>query len=538
VGWPPAPTVGPEFTAPRDRVVQTADSLLRARGVDPAGWRRLASVDSETRETWPRFLQEHDITAEAARLASSYEPPTWWEVRYVHTAGSTAERAEEWTVYVAPDGRLLEARHILPDSARRGSADSTAVRRIAARALARDLVDASTLKETEYRERARPARLDVRLTYTDTAVKLPAGAAARVWVVVAGNEALAVRRGVELPEAFLRADRASQTNRMMIGGVAILLLLSFMITGVLVVKRRLAPALDQRVLDRRASFWLIAGLFVLATVSSLNSLPSQLSSYDTAEPWSTFIGTTALGFLQAVVFPLLVVALLYVLDALRRRLGIPMVPAGPGTSARTDILIMGFGLGGGIYAIRALDTLIPAADAMPSIPGTNLDDLVPFIAGVPDIPATVIGGVAMLGIPILVVAGLTRSRAWRALIGAIVLGLIAAITWSFTPGDDVDPYGLALLIPTFVVVAAAVRAWGARSAWAWFVAALFYQDLQGLGNAVYGPEWQTRVAGLLSVLAATTLMALIVRRAERPRDIPSEENVESDAEPGVPDRRE
>jgi hypothetical protein len=292
------------------------------------------------------------------------------------------------------------------------------------------------------------------------------------------------------------------------------------------------------VLDRRAGFWLIAGLFVLATLSSLNSLPSQLSSYDTAEPWSTFIGTTALGFLQAVIFPLLVVALLYVLDALRRRLGIPMVPAGPGTSARTDILIMGFGLGGGIYAIRALDTLIPAADAMPSIPGTNLDDLVPFITGVPDIPATVIGGVAMLGIPILVVAGLTRSRAWRALIAAMVLGLVAAITWSFTPGDDVDPYGLALLIPTFVVVAAAVRAWGARSAWAWFVAALFYQDLQALGNAVYGPEWQTRVAGLLSVLAATTLMALIVRRAEPPRDIPSEENVESDAEPGVPDRRE
>ncbi len=305
VGRPPEPTLGPEFTVERGRIMQTADSVLRAWGGDPAGWTRLTSIDSDTRETWPRFLREHEIIGEAERLASSYEPPAWWEVRYVHTAGSTAERAEEWAVYIGPDGRPLEARHMLPDSAPRGSADSTAVRRIAAEALARDRLDASTLKETEYRERARPARLDVRVTYTDTAVKLPAGAAARVWVPVAGDEALGVRRGVELPEEFLRADRSRQTNRMVVGTVAILLLVGFVITSALVVKRRLTPVVHDGPLDGRTSLRLVAALFVLAIFSSLNSLPSQLSSYDTAQPWSTFVGTIALGFLQAVVFPLI-----------------------------------------------------------------------------------------------------------------------------------------------------------------------------------------------------------------------------------------
>jgi hypothetical protein len=94
-----------------------------------------------------------------------------------------------------------------------------------------------------------------------------------------------------------------------------------------------------------------------------------------------------------------------------------------------------------------------------------------------------------------------------------VVTLVAAIVWSFTPTDDMDPYGLALLILTFVLTAAAVRVWSRRSAWAWFVAALFYEDLDGLRDAVHGPEWQSRVAGVLSVLVATTLIALIVRVA-------------------------
>jgi hypothetical protein len=384
-----------------------------------------------------------------------------------------------------------------------------------AEALARDRIDASTLKETEYRERARPARLDVRVTYTDTTVKLPAGAAARVWVVVAGNEALGVRRGVELPESFLRADRASEMNRMMIGGVAMLLLVTFMITGAILVKRRLAPALDDRLLDRRTSLRLIGGLFVLGTLSSLNSLPSQLASYDTAEPWSTFLGTTALGFLEAIVFPVGVVVLLYALDALRRRVGIPLLPVGYWRSTRADVLIMGLGLAGLIYAVSGLDALVPTADGMQSTPSTNLDDAVPFLSGVLDTPAGVIGGVSFLGIPILVVAGLTRRRRWRALIAVAMGALVATIVWSFGPMDDVDPSGLVLLIPIFLLAVAGIKVWGARSAWAWFVAALFYETLEGLRGAVYGAEWQARIAGALSVLVATALIALIIRRAVR-----------------------
>ena len=516
VARPPEPTLGPEFTAQRGPVVHTADSMLRAGGGDPADWTRLTAIGSDSLEAWPRFLREHGIVAEAHRLASTYAPPVWWAVRYVQTAGSIAERTEEWRVRVWPDGRSLDARHILPDSAPRGTADSTAIRRIAAAALARERVDPSTLRETEFRERARPERLDIRVTYTDTAVKLPAGAAARVWVFVAGDEPVGVRRGVELPEAFLRAERARWTNRMVIAGVAILLLAGFVITGSIAVNRRLAPAVDDALLDRRTSLLLVGGLFVLATLSSLNSLPSQLYSYNTAQSWSTFVGTTALGFLAPVLFTFMLVALLHVLDALRRRLGIPMLPAGSPGSPATDVLILGLGLGGVIYAAAGLDTLIPLAPGgMPSTPWTHLNDSVPLLAGIPDIPASAIAIVLVLGIPILVVAGLTPRRSWRALIALAVVTLVGAVAWSFAPTDHVDPARLALLVASVVLAVVAIGAWGARSAWSWFVAALTYQALGGLRDAVYGPEWQARGAGALTVFAATALIALIVRGAVR-----------------------
>ena len=133
-----------------------------------------------------------------------------------------------------------------------------------------------------------------------------------------------------------------------------------MITGAIAVKRRLPAAVHDGMLDRSTSLVLVGGLFVLCDPEQPQLAALRLYSYDTAQPWSTFVGTTALGFLEAVVFPLILVTLLYVLDALRRRVGIPMVPAGTWRSARTDVLIMGLGLGGVIYAATGLDVAHPA----------------------------------------------------------------------------------------------------------------------------------------------------------------------------------
>ena len=106
--------------------------MLRARGGDPAGWTRLTTIESETRETWSRFLQEHDIVAEASawRRATSLRRGGRCATSTRRAAPPSAPRSGRSTS--GRTGGRSRSRHILPDSAPRGAADSTAVRRIAA----------------------------------------------------------------------------------------------------------------------------------------------------------------------------------------------------------------------------------------------------------------------------------------------------------------------------------------------------------------------------------------------------------------------
>jgi hypothetical protein len=493
--------------------------MLLAHGGNPAGWMRLTGIGRDTLDAWPRFLREHKLVAEAQRFASTYVPPTWWTVRYVHTTGTPAQRTEEWRVRVWPDGRPLYIRHLVPDSARRDSADSSALRRIALASLAREKVDTSTLQETELKETARPARRDATITYTDTAVKLPDGAEARTWVQVAGNEPLVAWRGVELPESFLRGDRQRQTNRLMIAGVSVLLLFGLIVTGAIVVKRRRPILLNDGMVERRETYLLLGALAVLATLSSLNSLRSELFNYNTAQPWGSFVGSTALGVVGAIPIILIIFGLWLALSAMRRRVGIPMLAGEPSRSASNDMMIAGLGLGGVIFAMSQLDALAPRG-GMPRTPTTLLNEAFPVFAGMLDIPVNALMVVATIGIPFLVVAGLTRRWSLRALMAAVIVALMGAVVWSSGPTNDVDPVRASLVIASVTVVSIAVVAWGSLAAWSWLVAAFAFFGLGGLRNATYGAVWQERGDGALTLLAASALIVLIVRRAARTRPSP------------------
>ena len=511
VARPPKPALGPEFTAERAQILQTADSMLFTHGGNPSGWKRLTKVGRDTLPAWPRFLRKYKLVPEAQRFARSYTPPTWWAVRYVHTTGTAAQRTEEWRVRLWPDGRPLDVRHIIPDSARRGSVDSAAVRQLALASLAREGIDTSTLQESELKETARPARRDVMVTYTDTTVKLPDGAAARASVQIAGDDPLVARRGVELPEAFLRADRARATNQAVITGISVLLLLALVGAGAMIVKRRRPLVLHDGMLDRRNTFILIGVLVALAMLGGLNALPDHLFDYDTAQPWSSFIGTSALVLVLAIPLTLATFGLWLALGAMRRRVGIPMLAGEPSRSASNDMLISGLGLGGILYAMTHLGSLFPQS-GMPPTPKTILNEAAPLFAGITEIPANVMMMVAVIGIPILVVAALTPRWSLRALIAAVIVALMGAVAWSTAPENYADPMSTTLAIAGAAVALVALVVGGARSGWSWIVAAIFYQALSALRETAYGPVWQARVAAALSILVAFAIIAIVGRR--------------------------
>lgn len=301
---------------------------------------------------------------------------------------------------------------------------------------------------------------------------------------------------------------------MAIAGASILLLLGLIVTGAIVVKRRRPIVLDDGTLDRRTTIIVLAALVGLTTLSNLNSLPSQLFRYDTAEPWGSFIGTTALGLVVVIPLMLIVLAIWLALGAMRRRVGIPMLGGEPSPSASRDMLIAGLGLAGFAFTMSQIGALVPQA-GMPRTPGTALNDVFPALSGIVDIPSTALMTVAVLGIPLLVVAGLSQRWSLRALMAASIVVLLGAILWSFGPATDVDPFRATLVIALLAMVSIAFVVWGSVAAWSWIVAALAYQGLGGLRNAVYGYVWQERVAGVLTLLIASGLVAHIARRATR-----------------------
>ena len=91
-----------------------------------------------------------------------------------------------------------------------------------------------------------------------------------------------LRRGQDRMKNLVPGGMGPGKVGVLIAGVAILLLAGFLITAAIAVNRRLVPTIHDTPLDRRTSLVLVGGLFVLATLSSLNSLPSQLYSYNTA----------------------------------------------------------------------------------------------------------------------------------------------------------------------------------------------------------------------------------------------------------------
>jgi hypothetical protein len=301
---------------------------------------------------------------------------------------------------------------------------------------------------------------------------------------------------------------------MVLGGLCILVLLGLIVSGAIVVKRRRPILVNDGMLERRQTFTLLGALILLATLSSLNSLPSKLFRYDTAQPWSSFLATSALGVVVSIGAILILFALWLALGAMRRRAGIPMLAGEPSRSASNDMLIAGLGLGGVLFAAGQLSALVPRGWA-PDTPTTVLNDSFPLLAGVTDVPMFVMMTVAMLGIPFLVVAGLSRRWSVRVLMIAGGVALAGGAMRALLPSSDVAPWTAALGIARLAVISVAVAVLGSLAAWSWLVAALTFLGLNSLRLAVYGAVWQERGAAVLTLLVAAALVVLIARRTAR-----------------------
>ncbi len=526
---PRARPLGPDFTASRERVAAAADSVLRTRGVDPANWDRAAAVGGSENTRVLRFLRESLGRTRAAavfeRLGATYLAPALWQVRYVHRHAGRDARRETWTVAVAPDGRARAVVHDIADDAPGATPSADSARVLAAAAVRTRGYDPATLREAEFSQTTRPHRLDTNIDYVDPAVVLPAGATARVGVTLAGTEAVSVGRDLRLPEAWMLADRKRETSQTLVAGVASLALVALFLGLTVRAMRSAAPMLPSLV-DRRAGVAIAVAVALLTLGRTVLTLPERFAGWDTAVPWSNFLAMLAIGALLGAVLAGAASGGAWALtDALRRRVGVPVLPASgdvrgaalpPDDATRRvrDGVLLGAALGTALPALAGLGEFVRSATGTPAVPTTSLETLLPWAAPAFGAAASAVTA-PLAAIPALAIAGGARTPRERllALVGvAVLMAAIAQAAADATISGTALAFGAAASV---ALVAAVVWVFGRAAALPWIVAGPAAGAVAELRAARAGANATDQVAALLAAAVSGVLIVLVYRAALR-----------------------
>jgi hypothetical protein len=331
-----------------------------------------------------------------------------------------------------------------------------------------------------------------------------------------------LRRGIELPEEVLRAQRRSSQQRFAAAGAFGLVGFALVVaTCVLVVRRR--PVLIADTLRRATALVILAILAVFELGGALQSLPGTLLQYDTAVPWDRFLSETALGFGLSLVGVFVLASLWLLVHALRRRVGIPIPTSPVGAPPLRDVVLAGIGLASTLVVVQQASAIFlrgPIAAA----PSTSLDQAVPELAHA----LSAVSGPGMLvpvvAIPILGVVGAARNRVQFVALAACLLVCMLGVVWSAADLAGVHgAQGIALSGAVFLAVVAALRTWGAVSVVSWIVAGLVLHAADALRLIVYAPTLLERFGGAISVTVIAVLLAVTVTWTKRATTSPSAE---------------
>jgi hypothetical protein len=502
----PAPRrAGPDFVVSATGVWSVADSMLRARGLDPARWRRLSSTARDTLGDLRRFLRAHGAESLAVARSGDYMIPAWWIIRYVQPDAALEERTEEWRVRVLPDGRPLDLRHVIPEAARRDSIPPDSVRRLAMMALDSVRIDTASLRELEFVETPRPVRRDASIAYGDTSIVLPDAATARVSVALAGDEVLSIKRGIQLPEPFVRQSRSDGQKALALSGLLGLPAVVLLLVGI--VRSRRLPMVATDDLPRRSLLVMLLAFALTSVASSAQSVPSSLALYDTAVPWRTFL-VSAAGTQAVSLVGVFVVAAFWVLaNGMRRRAGIPLVAGPTAVGGVSDDLAAALVLGG-VPVLTGFVGRLVQAHGVPVAPETTLDVVAPVLAHALDVVPNAMTMLLVVSIPALALTLLARRRVARLAGVTAFLGSVAAafmvVRVTGEPNIGVLRQAVPLAIGALIVLAIVVV--GRVSVLSWLLGALFLTALGSVSVALHAPTGIERVGGLLAVMLAASLI--------------------------------
>jgi membrane protease YdiL (CAAX protease family) len=362
-----------------------ADAILHARGVDPTFYRRAVIFADVSDPEVNEFLRERLGFARLNEIYDREVPVAVWQVRYFRDG-----QAEEYSIKLAPDGRLLAFNHKLAEDA-----PGAALSKEEAQAKAEQYLRGTkkldlrqwTLVE-EYSDK-RNRRVDHEFAWQqntplDGSGNAPAEdlghAYARVKVAVLGDEVVDYRGAyyskpeareeaeekegatlwsyVKIPDDWRRKQESENLTRTIYGwGVPTVLFATLTITALTAFFRNLRSEAMQAVPWKRLLMWGGAALAAYVVSFSCGSgLQLFLNNYQTAIPFKTMIGTLVIGILVGAALDGGGIVLLGGFAAYfsNRAYGAARLPLGwrmPGVYYR-DALIIAIGGSAGFLGIR------------------------------------------------------------------------------------------------------------------------------------------------------------------------------------------
>ena len=272
----------PPLEADRAAVARVAEELLAEQGVElPEPWREMPHVEAVTGEQIRFVWQEGGADAYRELLGSFLEPPHWI-VRYALFSGDVAERAEEYRVFVGPDGAPYRLHHSLPEG-RPGASLSEEEARGLARAEVEERfgVDPAELAEISAVPSQRPERKDWTFTFEDARTYFLETGEARVVVEIAGDRVADAYRHVHVPEEWAREQRDRRTARLVIVIAAWILIVCAIVAGAVMAM----VSWSRNRFAWRAALAVLGLLSVLQIVDLANSWPLIVAGFSTAQPF-------------------------------------------------------------------------------------------------------------------------------------------------------------------------------------------------------------------------------------------------------------
>jgi len=338
---------GPPLGVRRADVLASSRRVLEERSIEiPSPWRELTTVVASP-GTADRFVWQVGGEEIYRELLGSYLDEPAWFVRYASFEGDVAERAEEYDLWFAGDGRLRRFRHQLPQQRAGAELAEGDARNLAQAALtALYAVDVERLVEISADAEQHEKRRDWKFVYSDPGVSnLPDGDT-RIGVQIAGDEIVDSYRFVHVPEEWERSERNRRTLTQVVQIVCTVIMVLVYLAGAIFAVVRWS----RRRFSVATFVLFFLALLGLGAVEVLNSWPVMTANFSTAQPYSLQSSIALVGSLLAMF--VIAVAVGLCVGMLHRWL-----PAQPDeTSGRT--LVLGASLGSLVACLLAVGSAL------------------------------------------------------------------------------------------------------------------------------------------------------------------------------------